>query len=114
MAFFGTPMDRRILLSVLVAGTFVLTLAFSSWHEGLWRSDAAPAARAALSHPPGSLQPAATPEPADAAVTPPPALAPPQPAQTAPQSEPDSTPDVDTGERLARRERGSGRGSRQR
>jgi hypothetical protein len=108
-------MDRRILFSVLVAGTFVLTLAFSSWHEGLWRSDAAPVTHAVASHPSGSPKPAAMPAamaaPA-AATNPPPAVAPSDPAQSEPQS--DSAPDVDSGERLARRERGGGRGSRSR
>jgi hypothetical protein len=112
-------MDRRIILCGLVVATFVLTLAFSSWHEDLWRSDPAPATRAVASHPSGSPESAAVPAvmaaPAATEMNPSPAVAAaPEPAQSEPQSEPDSTANGDSGERLARRERGSGRGSRSR
>ena len=88
-------MERRILLCGLVVGAFVLTLAFSSRHADLWRSEAVPSTRAAaqpheaIATPTGEAARAAA-----AAINPPPAIAPPEP----PQSEPYSTPDVDNGE----------------
>jgi hypothetical protein len=113
--FIGTQVKSRILLGGLTAGVFTLMLAFSSWHEGLWRSDAAPTTRAAPQHhkdsfvPTGAVAEAMT-TPTAAAVpagapSPPPAIAPPEPVQ----SEPD--PDVD-GATLARRDRGAEHGSR--
>jgi len=101
--------ERRILLCGLVVGAFVLTFAFSSRHDDLWRSDAAPSTRAAaevheaLAPPTGEAAPAA-------AMKPPRAIAPTEPVQ----SEPSSTPDVDNGERLARRDRAAERGARSR
>ena len=99
------------------AGLFTLTLAFSSWHEGLWRSDAARAIRAAPQHHKDSLvptgavaevmtTPTAAPAPADAAApNPPPAIAPPEPVQSEPN------PDLDAA-MLVRRDRGAEHGSR--
>lgn len=43
-------MRRRILLCGLSVGAFILTLAFSSWHDGLWRLSAAPATSDAPRH----------------------------------------------------------------
>ena len=117
--FIGAQVRSRILLWGLTAGVFILTLAFSSWHEGLWRSDAARAIRAAPQHHKDSLvptgavaevmtTPTAAPAPADAAAAapnPPPAIAPPEPVQSEPN------PDVD-GATLARRDRGAEQGSR--
>ena len=40
-------MNRRILLGALAVGAFVVTLAFSSWHQGLWPFAAEPASVAA-------------------------------------------------------------------
>jgi hypothetical protein len=93
--------DRRILLCVLAVGAFVLTLAFSSRHGGLWRSDAAPSTRAAVQPHDAVVTPTGEAAPAAAATNPPPVIAPPEPAQ----SEPYSTPDVDNGDRPARRDR---------
>src|SRR5580658_9172504 len=55
--FIGAQVKSRILLWALTAGVFILTLAFSSWHEGLWRSDAARATRAAPQRPEDSFVP---------------------------------------------------------
>jgi hypothetical protein len=115
-----------MLLCGLMVGAFILTLAFSSWHHGLWRADAAPVMRTAQErykdslapigavapHPSGS--PTAAAAPAAAAMNPPPAIAPSAPAHSEPESEPNSAPDVDNGARLARRERGTEHGSRSR
>jgi hypothetical protein len=92
----------RILLCGL--GTFILTLAFSFWHD--WRHDAAPVTRAAPQPHKDSLVPAGA--VASNPLGPPPAIAPPE----AVQSDPYSTPDVDDGTTLARRDRGAERGSR--
>ena len=87
-------MKKRILIFALAVGAIALTLALSSRHDDLRRSDAAPSARVVLN--------------------PPPAVSPtPEPEQTEPQSEPrsdtqsepNSTPDADRGrgtERSAR------------
>jgi hypothetical protein len=107
--------EQRILLCGLMVGAFILTLTLSSWHDGLWRSDAAPVTRAAPNpHEDGLVPRGAVAAPAAAAMNPPRAIAPPEPAQSEPQSEPSSAPDVDDGERLARRDRGAERGSRSR
>jgi hypothetical protein len=113
--FIGAQVKSRILLWALTAGVFILTLAFSSWHEGLWRSDAARATRAAPQRPEDSFVPTGavaevmtTPTAAAApaaAPSPPPAIAPPEPVQSEPN------PDVD-GATLARRDRGAEHGSR--
>lgn len=109
-------MERRILLCSLVAS--VLTLAFVFWYDGL-RYDAVPATRAAPQPNKGSLVPtsaaASNPfAPTGAAAPPATAIAPPEPVQSEPQTEPYSTPDVDEGARLARGNRGAARGPRSR
>jgi hypothetical protein len=113
-------MERRILLLCgLAAVAFVLTFAFSSRYFGLWRSDAAPSAPAAIqpaAEPPGA---AATPTgesaPAAAAMNPATAAAPSEPVQ----SQPSSAPDVDDGQREntempARRDRAADHSARTR
>jgi hypothetical protein len=107
--FIGALVDRRILLCGLLVGAFVLTLALYLRRDGLRRPAAAPSTRAAaqpheaMATPTGEAAPAA-------AMNPPPAVAPPEPVQ----SDPYSTPDVEDGARLARRDRGAERGSRSR
>jgi hypothetical protein len=113
--FIGALVARRILLCGLVVGAFVLTLAFSSRHDDLWRSDAAPTRaaaqpREAMATPTGEAAPAAA-----AAMNPPPAIAPPEPVQ----SEPYSTPEFDNrgmenGKMRARTDRAAEHGSRSR
>jgi hypothetical protein len=118
--------ESRILLCGVMVGAFVLTLAFLFWQDGLWRYGAAPAARAAP-HPHNSLVSkgavASNPlVPSSEAVTTPSAaaalaaaaIAPPEPAQSEPQSEPYSSPDADNGAMPAPRDRGAERGSRSR
>jgi len=124
--------ERRILLCTLGVGAFIVTLAFSSWHDGLWHPDA-PATPAALQHHQDSLvatgtvaaqpfapsseavtTPIAAALPAAAAMSPPPAPAAPEPVQSEPQSEPDSNPEVDDNAVRARRDRGAEHGSRSR
>jgi hypothetical protein len=119
---FGALVESRTLLWGLGVGTFILTFAFSSWHDGLWRSDAAPVMRAAptgavSSHPLGPRSAAKTPPiaavaPAFAAMIPPPANAPPGLVQSEPQSEPYSTPGVDDEAMRDRSDRGAERGPR--
>jgi hypothetical protein len=93
--FIGALVERRILLCGLAVGAFfVLTFAFSSWHEGLWRSDAAPSTRAVAQPREAMARTTDEAAPAAAAMNPSPAIAPPEPVQ----SEPYSTPDVDNGE----------------
>src|ERR1700722_16127812 len=109
----GALVDRRIILCGVGVGAFVLTLAFYSWQDGLWRSDAAPTASIAAQPRQATAMPTAEAAPAAAAMNPPPAIAPQEPVQSAPYS----TLDVDNGERedremLARRDRGTERGSR--
>jgi|HubBroStandDraft_1064217.scaffolds.fasta_scaffold00036_86 hypothetical protein len=117
--FSGVLVKSRILLCGLVVGTFILTLAFSSWHDGLWRSGAAPVTRAApptgaVASPPfgptseAMTTPTAAATPATAAMNPPPAITTPESVQ----SEPYSTPDVDNAAMPARRDRGAEHGSR--
>src|SRR5579863_9808975 len=115
--FIGALVERRILLYGLTLGAFVLTLAFSSWHDGLWRSPAAPVAGAAPqphkdSLVPTGARPTAGAAPAAAAMNPAPAIAPPEPVQSEAQNELSSTPDVEDGAMRARRDRGAGRGAR--
>jgi hypothetical protein len=101
-----------------MAGAFILTLAFSSWHEGLWRSDAAPVTRAAPQPHEDRLAPtvAVGSRPsgpsAPAMATPTAAAAPAAAAMEPAQSEPDSTSDVDHGEMRARSDRSAERGAR--
>jgi hypothetical protein len=114
-------MKRQIFLCGL--GAFILTFAFLSWRDGLWRYDAAPVTRAApqphtssqgavastlFDAPPKAIAPAAAAAPAATAI------APPEPVQSDPQSEPYPTPAVDNGAMLARRDRGAERDSRSR
>jgi hypothetical protein len=113
--------ERRILLGGLAVGASVLALAFFVGHDGLWRSAAAPSARAAaqphepLATPAGEAAP-----PAPAAMNPPPAIARPEPVQSEPNSTPGvdhstpDAPDVDNAETLARRDRTAGHSSRTR
>lgn len=125
----GALVDRRLLLCGLTAGAFVLTLAFSYWHEGLWRSGAAPVTRVApqhhedrvvpmspvISNPfPPSHEPAPTAAASATAaeMNQPPAAVPPESVQGESQSEPDSSPDADNGVMLARRGERAERGSR--
>jgi hypothetical protein len=100
--FIEALVKSRILLCGVAVGAFVLTLAFSSRRDGLWRSDAAP------STPPATAQSYETmatstgeAAPAAAAMNPPPAIAPPEPVQ----NEPYPTPDADNGERPDPRDR---------
>ena len=103
-------MKRRILICALAVGAIALTLALSSGHDDLRRSDAAPSARVvAQAQPPEVIaRPTGEAAPAVAALSPPPAVSPtPEPEQTEPQSEPNSTPDAD-------RDRGTERSARAR
>jgi hypothetical protein len=118
--FMGVLMERRILsLCGLAVGAFILTFAFSSRYFGLWRSDAAPSAAAATQpaiRPPEAVStPAGEPAPAAATMNPSPAIAPPETVQ----SQSNSTPDADNGEREnaerpARGDRAAERGARTR
>jgi hypothetical protein len=109
--FIEAPVKSRILLCAVAVGAFVLTLAFSSRHDGLWRSDAAPSTRAAAQPLESMVTPTGEAAPAAAATNPPPAIAPPAiaPPAIAPpepvQNEPYPTPDADHGERPDPRER---------
>lgn len=98
-------MARRLILCGLGLAAFVVTLAFSSWGENLWRSEA-PAAAQALPGP--GYAPTATQVPA----RPPqfaPVIATADPPVALPTSDASRPPeDVEMG----RRDRGSGRGSR--
>jgi hypothetical protein len=114
-------MDRRILLCGLMAGTFILTFAFSSWRDGLWRHDAAPATRVAPQPHMISLVSKGAPasDPLGTTMTTPtvavaPAVTPPEPVQNKPQSEPYPTPDADNEATLARGDRGAEHGARSR
>jgi len=104
----------RILLCGLAA--FTLTLGFYFWHDGR-AGNAAPVTRATpepyKSSPlepgataPNPMMPTAAAVPAVTAITPPPVIAPREPAQIGP----DATPDVD--EAPARRDRDTERGAR--
>ena len=117
-------MARRILLSGLAAGAFVLTLGVYAWQDRLWRTDAAPVTPAAPA--PHAIVPAAvvaahssglSPEAMTTAVAapPPPAMDPPPPPAAEPvQTEPQGEPPPDDAAERARSERGSERGSRSR
>ena len=117
-------MDRRTLLCGLMAGTFILTFAFLSWHDR--RHDAAPVTRVApqphinslvskgatVTNSRGPSSQAMAPTIAAApAVT---AMTPPEPVQGEPQGNPHATPDVDDGAMLVRGDRGAEHGSRSR
>jgi hypothetical protein len=106
--------DSRILLCSVAVGAFILTLTFSSGHDGLWRHDAAPVARvapelrsslaskkgAAASNPFGASSQAATLP--TAAAAPAAAIAAAIASAEPVQSEPHSAPDVDDGAMPAR------------
>jgi hypothetical protein len=113
--------ERRLLLCGVAA--FILTLAFSFWHDG--RHDAARSARVApqpdmdsrastgaLAANPFSSEamtpPIAAAAPAAPAMNPPPADAPPEPVQ----SNPPASSDVDARTTLVWRDRGAEHGSR--
>ena len=114
-------MERRLLLCGVAA--FILTLAFSFWHDG--RYDAAPSARDSsqpntkslaptveLASNPFSSQPMTPPTAAAAPLAPvtnpPPADAPSEPVQ----SDPPASPDVYERTTLVWRDRGAEHGSR--
>ena len=111
-------MGRPILLCGLIVAAFILTLAFSSWHDGLWRSDAAPVTRAVPQLHEDRLVPTVAVGsrpfgPSAAAMATPTAAAAPAAAAMEPaQSEPYSTPDVDNGDTRARSDRSAERGAR--
>jgi hypothetical protein len=118
---------NRIVLLGLGVGAFIVTLAFSSWHEGLWRFERASVTHAApipSAAPMTSrtaetaLAPTAISLRAAAAVSPPPAVTSPEPVQSEPQSEPrgepDSASEVDDRAIIERGERGAARGARSR
>jgi hypothetical protein len=114
--FMGVLMERRILLLCgLAVGAFVLTFVFSSRYFGLWRSDAASSTRAAAQPHEAMVTPTREVAPAAAPMNPATAAAPPEPVQ----SEPNSAPDVDDGQREntempARRDRAADHSARTR
>jgi hypothetical protein len=117
----GAFVKKRILICALAVGAFALTLALSSRHDDLRRSDAATSTRVAAQAQPPDVMATPTGEvaPAAAAMNPPPAISPPpEPEQSEPPSEPNSTPDVDDGQKehgtLAQRDRGTERSARSR
>jgi len=123
-------MNQRFLMWGLTSIAFVVTLAISSWHEGLWTSDEIPTLR---NHPaavasveqtampvrpfaPENAAPTATAPPALAAAEPEPRAQEQQPtpaaAEIATPSMPVATAEVDTTEFLAHRDRASQHSSR--
>jgi hypothetical protein len=124
-------MNQRFLMWGLASIAFVVTLAISSWHEGLWPSDetitrgnSAPAL-ASIDSTELPAQPFAPEHPAPAVATPAAAVVAPQqqqaPAQMdipAPAESPPPMPvaeaEVDTAEFLAHRDRASQHSSRAR
>jgi hypothetical protein len=128
----GTTMNQRFLMWGLTSIAFVVTLAISSWHEGLWTSDAihtrgnrpAPLASAEPTELP--IRPFAPENAAPTAMTPAP-LAATKPGTQAQEQQPTSAAaeiatasmpiaeaEVDTSEFLAHRDRASQHGSRAR
>jgi hypothetical protein len=126
-------MKQRFLMWGLASIAFVVTLAISSWHEGLWPYDEAPtrsnrAASLAPADPvPLPAQPFAPEHPAPpaatpivVAATPPQPQAPQQPASPAPAPEetvppmPTAEQEVDTSEFLAHRDRAAQHSARSR
>jgi hypothetical protein len=111
----GLLVKRQILLGALAVGAFIVTLAFSSWNEGLWHSAAEPpastapqpkrdsvvptglVASSASETPPSAAAPAA-------AMVPPPPTPPPEASQVEPQYEQYANPGVDS--EAIRRDRG--------
>ena len=124
-------MNQRFLMWGLASIAFVVTLAISSWQEGLWPSDGTitrgnrapalasiestelPARPFAPEHPTSAVA-----TPAAAVVTPPPQQAPAQTDIPAPAESPPPMPvaeaEVDTTEFLAHRDRASQHSSRAR
>jgi hypothetical protein len=130
---FGTrPMNQRFLMWGLVSITFVVTLAVSSWHEGLWPSHETPthgnrpttvASADPVQLPSRPFGPQTPPRPittpATAVVTPPPPAPAPQQqdqplAETPPPALPTAEAEVDTAEFLAHRDRASQHSARTR
>src|SRR5580692_10164952 len=115
----GPLVKRRILLGALALGAFIVTLAFSSWHEGLWHTtaelptSAAPQPNntgvvptrpvASSASDPSSEAMTSTP-PGAAALNPPPAVAPAEASPGEPQYEQNANPGVDS--EAMRRDRG--------
>lgn len=123
-------MNQRFLMWGLASIVFVVTLGFSSWHEGLWAADAPttahhtrPPADATSdditplpTRPFGPEKPAPAVVPALAAATPqppppPPAAEPPPPADLPPPM-PTAVPDMDEADFMAHQDRAAARGSR--
>jgi hypothetical protein len=102
--------DERILSLGLTAGVLGVLLAFSSWHAGWWRSQAAPVARSQFyatdARPTNPFAPKSEFTPAPVART---TFA--EAARSEPQSD-DSTPEVDYEALIVERNRGVEHGSR--
>ena len=122
-------MNQRFLMWGLASIAFVVTLAFSSWHEGLWPYDETPtrgnrAASLASADPvPLPAQPFAPEHPAPPAETPPVVAATPSqasqqpealPPEEAPLPMPVAEQEVDTTEFLAHRDRAAQHSARTR
>jgi hypothetical protein len=125
-------MNQRFLMWGLASIAFVVTLAISSWHEGLWPSDEAPTGGKRLTalispdpmplpaQPFGPAHPApAVATPIVAAVTSPQPQAPQQPETMEPAAEspppmPTAEAEVDTAEFLRHRDRAAQHSSRAR
>jgi hypothetical protein len=125
-------MKQRFLMWGLASIAFAVTLAISSWHEGLWPSDETlsrgnrPTAFASADPMPLPAQPFGPAHPAPAvatpivtAVTPPQPQAPQQPDTVGPASEspppmPTAEAEVDTAEFLRHRDRAAQHGARAR
>lgn len=106
----GTLVENRKLLWGLGVGAFILTLALSSRHAGLWRSP--PTGVAAVRPLRSQTTLSAASPPATAAVRPSFAIAAPEAVQRLSRSEPYSTPDADNEVVGERRDRGIEHGSR--
>jgi hypothetical protein len=130
MTRYAGQMKQRFLVWGLASIVFVVTLGFSSWHEGLWASSDPPAPTTHRNRPvavesddtaPMPAQPFAPDKPATAAV---PAIAavtaspPPSPVETPPPvetpREAPAVPDMDEAEFRAHEERATQRGERSR
>ena len=118
----------RIVLGALAVGTFVATLAFSSWHEGLWHSAGEPPMSAVAQPDKGIAVPRVAASPAAdasavaltstppvaaaaaaAAMNPPPTVASPETSSGEPQYQQNVNPGVDI--EAVRRDRGVQHGS---
>ena len=125
-------MKQRFLMWGLASIAFIVTLAFSSWHEGLWSADETPprsnrpAMLAAADPMPLPAQPFGPTKPAPAvtaqvvaAATPPQPEAPQQPETPVPAAEtpppmPTAEAEVDTAEFLSHRDRAAQHSARSR